>query len=390
MRKFLFLVFLSIELFSYELGNFLSPNYSELFGLQLQKSKTQEKLNSLSWISPIIFSFQRNWSNQIEGGWHPYNSYSIGIEQPIFKSGGIFFGIKYAKSSYYLAKYKIIQQKVNLNTQAAQLLFQIEQTKLNLQKLKLQIKNSNIEIKKTKELFDAGLYGSEVLENALVRGDEANIAYLNLEAELETLKAAFKKISNRDLNNISLPKLRLLSLQEYMNNNLDIKIALAKRLSSKYYKSVVRSKYLPTISVGARYTKISNAKPQTKDAFTNYNLKISMPISINMKNDLEIAKLDNLISQIDLKNIRKAQKIEYQTVLKRLKIINNKIKLSKKEANAYKRLLKSTKELYRAGQKSIDDVNMIKNSLKIKLLDIKIFKIQKDLELLKLYSKVDI
>jgi len=388
MKRLLLPLLFGATLNANELENFLSPTYNELFDTELKKSFAQSKYNSLSWISPVTLGFERSWSNQIEGGWHPRNSYSIGIEQPIFKSGGIFYGIKYAKSNYSLAKATTIGQKVKLNTQAHELVLQIKQLKLSIAKLKLQIKNAKIEIKRAKELFDAGLFSSVELDNALIKKDEANIALFDLEANLANLIASFKKVSNKDINSIKLPKVRLLSKDEFLANNIDIDIAKAKRQSSKNYAKMVRSKYLPTVSLGARYTKISNAQPHTKDAFTNYSLKVSMPISVNTSNDLEVAKLDSIIDGIKIKNTKIAQSIDYDTTLKRVKSIEQKIAIANKQIKAYKRLYKSTNEQYKAGQKSIDDVNLIKNSLKIKKLDKYIYTYAKSIEILKLYEKV--
>ncbi len=388
MKKHIIALFLGSSLFANELIEYISPSYRELFDLQLQKSIAQGRYNSLSWISPIMLSFERSFNNQLEGGWHPKNVYSIGIEQPIFKSGGIYYGIEYALSNESLAKLSTIKERSKLSSSAVSLLFQIKQIKLNIKKLKLQINNAKIEANRAKEQFDAGLVDSVFLDNALVKVDEANIALFGLEANLETLKAEYKKIGNLDLKDAKLPKLRLLSKDEFLAKNTELEVAKAKALSSKYYSKVIRSKYLPTISVGARYTKLSNTQPNTKDAFTNYSIKVSMPISINVSNELEVAKLDSLISAINVKNSKRAQIATYEAVKRRVKLIDKKILFANKEANRYAKILKSTKELYRAGQRSIDDVRLLQNSLKIKRLEANIYKIEKSLELLKLYERV--
>jgi outer membrane protein TolC len=388
LKKLLFVILFSSLLFSSELDRYLSLSYKELFDLELQKSIVQGKYNSNSWVSPIMLSFERSWNNQAIGGWHPQNIYSIGIEQPIFKSGGIYYGILYAKNNKSLSLLSTIKERSKLSSSAVGILFQIKQLKLSIKKLKLQIDNAKIEIKRAKEQFDAGLVDSVFLDNALAKGDEANIALLNLKENLALLEAEYEKIGNSALKESKLPKLRVLSLDEFLSKNTDIEVAKAKTLSSKYYVKAIRSKYLPTISVGARYTKMSQSAPKTKDAFTNYSLKVTMPISINAGNEIEVAKLDSLISAINEKNSKKAQIALYKSVVNRVKLINKKIKIAKKEASAYARILKSTKSLYSAGQKSIDDVRLLKNSYKIKVLDYKIYKIDRDLELLKLYERV--
>ena len=386
--RLLFIVSLILNsLIAKEIDSYLSNLYKEMFNLELKKSEVQKNYNSLSWLSPIMLSFERSWSNQIDGGWNPNSIFSIGIEQPIFKSGGIYYGIKYAKSNYALTYANTIKERAKLNSSALGLLYQIKQTNLSIKKLKLQVKNVNIEVKVAKELFNAGLVDSIYLDDALLKESEANIALINLESTLQDLKAQYQKIGKRGVKS-KLPKLKMLSLEEFLRRNSDISVAKAKALSSRYYAKMIKSKHLPTISVGARYTKLSHPTPPAKDAFTNYSLKVSMPISVNRGNEIEVAKLDSLISSLKVKTTLVEQKATYRAIKKRVNLIDKKIAFAKKEARAYKRILRDTINLYHSGQKSIEDVNLLKNSLEIKRLDIKIYKVQKNLEILKLYERV--
>ena len=371
-----------------ELKNLLNDDYKHLFDLELQKSFAQSRYDSLSWISPIILSFQRTWNTQVEGTTNPINQYTISINQPIFKSGGIYYGIKFAKANYNLSKISIIKRKKELIAKAIELLYRIKKSKLAIKKLKLQIKNSDIEINSKEELYNAGFSSSIDLDTALAKKDEAQIALLDLKNSLQELKAAFRKISYKNPDSLTLPKLSIVSKEKFVNSNLDIDLAKAKAKAKEYAYKMTRSKYLPTISVGASYTKVSKAKPFSKDKFANYSLQISMPISVNMGNDLEKAKLDTLISKLDAKIKYKDSLVDYNLVLKKLNIINRRVALAKKEARIYKRLLASTINLYKAGQRSKSDVDLLRNSYKIKRIEAKIYSIDKQIELLKLYSKM--
>jgi len=375
--------------FSSELTNYLDNNYNELFDMELQKSIKESDYNSLSWISPIMLSFERSWDNTIEGTSNPQNRYTISINQPIFKSGGIYYGIKSARSSYNLAQINILKQKNELIAKAIEILFQIKQSRLTLKKLDLQVKNAIIEIKQNQELLDAGLSDTVSLDNAIAKKESALIAKLEMQSNIEELKAAFAKISNKNPDKLKLPTLKLVSKDRFLNSNLDIDAANAEVINNKNLQALTRSKYLPTVSVGASYTKFS-PKPfgMRKDSVTNYSLSVSMPLSVNMNNDLEIAKLNSIISSIKAKQTKKDAKVDYNLVLKKISIINRKIALAKKEASAYKRLLKATKNLYKAGQRSKSDVELFRNSYKIKKLDAQIYSVAKQIELLKLYKKM--
>ncbi len=370
------------------LENFLSQNYNELFSLQQAKSQKDADFESLSWISPVTLSFERRWSNQLRGGWHPVNSYSIGIEQPIFKSGGIFYGIKYAKSNLQLATTNIAKSKLDLKASAIELALKAKQTEYAIKKLRLQIANRDIEIATLKELYGAGLASSIELDNALVKKDEATIALLDLEANLALLKASFAKLSDRSLNSIKVPHLKAPTMQEFLERNVDIALAKAKsRVTRNLYK-MTRSRYLPTVTVGAHYTKLSHTPPEQKDAFTNYSLRVTMPLSVNTGNDLERQKLNSLLSKVEIKNSLRAAKEDYKVALKKVAIINKRINLAKKEVATYSRLLKKTRDLFKAGQKSKQDVTLLANSKRVAQLNVKIYRIEKELVLLGLHKKV--
>lgn len=374
--------------FSQGLENFLSASYNELFDLQLQKSKKDGDFDSLSWISPVTLSFKRTWDTQTPGSSNPFNTFSIGIEQPIFKSGGIYQAIKYAKNSARLSKLSVIKNRLSLQSSAIELALKIKETKLSLKKLKLQIKNSNIEIKSIKELYKAGLSDSVTLDNALVKQDDARIARLNLQATLETLRASFRKISDQNPDGVSIAKLRRLSKERFLSHNIDLDVANAQVAVAENVMKMKRSSYLPTLSVGARYTKVSKAAGGLRDAFTNYSLSVSMPLSVNVGNDLERSKLSSIIAKVQARNSVKAAVQDYKEAIKRVEITNRRIALARAETASYKRLLRSTRSLYKAGQKSRQDVEIIENFLKMKRLDVQIYTIERELILLKLHAKV--
>ncbi len=371
-----------------ELKNLLNNNYNELFDLELQKSIAQKNYNSLSWISPIMLTFERDWDTRISGHTRPINRYSISINQPIFKSGGIYYGIKLAKANYYYQRANIIKNKNALIARAIELLYQIKQTKLTIEKLKLQVKNGNIEINSRSELYKAGISDSIELDKALAKKDEAEISLLDQKAKLAELIGEFKKISSKNPNNLKVPELTLVNKDKYVSSNVDLDIANTEVITKKYAYKVTRSKYLPTVSVGYSYNKLSRREFYPRKKYSTYSLRVTMPISVNMGNDLEMAKLDTMISKLKVKNTKIKVEEDYDSVVKKIAAINRRISLANREAKIYKRLLRSTRSLYKAGQKSINDVILLKNSLRMKRLDAKIFYYQKQLVLLKLYTNM--
>jgi hypothetical protein len=72
-----------------------------------------------------------------------------------------------------------------------------------------------------------------------------------------------------------------------------------------------------------------------------------------------------------------------------LDILDKKIVLAKKDEKVYKNLYRLTKNLADAGEKTSFDADIMYNSLQIRKLDQEIYKIDKQIQLLKLYVRVE-
>jgi len=80
----------------------------------------------------------------------------------------------------------------------------------------------------------------------------------------------------------------------------------------------------------------------------------------------------------------------YEMILKRVEIVKEKIFLANEDLKLYKSLLKSTKEQFEGGEKTIYDVEIMENSLKTKEIDKEIYDIDIQLLLLELYKKMEL
>ena len=385
MKRVFVLLFASI-LSASEIENLLSQSYNELFDLKFQQNISDKNYNSLSWLSPVMLSYEKSWSNQIGDDYDSQERFSVSIDQPIFKSGGIYFGIKYAKAKAHANALAIAKEKKQLITQAIELVTNYHITKLNILKLKKQLKINDIEIQNAKELYEAGMVDSLALDDALVKKDQNSLSLLNLEKTLTEIEEAFRKISSKNIKKLKPPKLKLLSEKEFLAKNIDISLAQANTKTLRYLYKMTRSQYLPTVSVGGSYNKITPPALGTNSNFKNYYLRVSMPLNMNAKNDIQRAKLNYLIQKIDTKHSFTDAKAFYKSIKKKVRIYNRQIALSNKELRIYKRLVDSTKRLFKAGQRSKYDVETMQLSYQIKKLDKSIYKLDKELEILKLYK----
>jgi hypothetical protein len=107
-----------------------------------------------------------------------------------------------------------------------------------------------------------------------------------------------------------------------------------------------------------------------------------------MFSDIEASKVAHLKAQTEVIERKNTIDSEYKLIRSKLRIIDKKIKLAKKDEKLYNRLYKTTKNLERAGEKTSFETAMMKNSLQIRKLDQKIYYLDKQIELIGLYTKV--
>jgi len=384
---------LSVALFSMdELPDILSENKSKIFNYQKEKNQIESDKLQKSWISPIVVSYKKNYSEQLISGRVDTGSFSIGIDQPIFKSGGIYFAIKYADAIRGLNGTSIEIQKRAMIGNALSILYNLKKLALNQKKLRLLVKNDNIDILQKRDSYDSGLIDSSFLDQSILKKNSDEIQLLDIELSIQKLKNDFYLLSDKNPSSIKLPKLKLIKESRYKGKNLElVKEKFAVREKS-YSSKMTWTKYLPTISIQARYTDSDPSaifvNPNLKEAYNSYGFTISMPISINSLRDIESSKVSYMEAETKLMDKKKDIENEYKLVLKNLAILDKKISLSKKDEKLYKSLYKSTKNLQKAGEKTKLDTELMGNSLKIKKYDQQIYRIDKELQLLSLYIKV--
>lgn len=395
----LVLLYLSCNLLNanhLKLQNYISTLKQSEFSYDYKQNKENSLKLRDSWIQPVNLTYVYSKSN-------PYNivqSYkttTISINQPIFESGGIYFGIKYADNTRKYNKYSIDIQRRKLITKAISLLIQIRQIELEQKQQNLKIQNSKINLIQIKQQYLTGQIDSGSLDNAIIQKNSATQALYNLQTSKQQLIAQFKSISDLNYKTAKLPRLTLVTKRQFLNNNLLLDKQKAQKEQSKYNKLVTEVKYLPSISLNAGYnwTRTNNQSYgnsgiafSAATRYYNYGFRISMPLDYNSLRDIEVAKLSYLKSQDLLTDQKRASKAIFQQVIQNLQNYNKKIQLAKSSTELYLELLSQTKARYKVGKKTIYDVDTLKNSLKIQQLDIKIFNLDKQLALLNLYEQL--
>lgn len=382
-------------LYAGELGSILSNNKALLFDYQLQSNELESDKLTNSWMNPVRLQYSRNYSTQFGDQTIDTGSYSVIVDQPIFRSGGIYYGIKYAQAFRDANEADIQLQKRTMIGDAVSILFNLKKTKLEQEKMRFQIKNDAIDIMQKRESYEAGLLDSSFLDQAMLKKSQDETTLLQLELNLMEFKQKFSLLSNKNPNNLRLPSLKLMSKTKYRDENLELKRDRLRAQQSDYNEKVTWAKYLPTVSLQGQYTDGDInplfARPDSflQEKYYNYGFSISMPLDINAFSDIELAKVEKLKAAVEVLDKKEQIKEEYNWIENSLGILDKKIALARKDETVYTNLYTLTKNLARAGEKTSFDADVMRNSLQIRRLDQQIFAIDKQIQLLKLYIRVE-
>ena len=395
LKKYLILcsLFAVSLVYADELSDILSSNKNILFDYQFQSNTAQSDMLENSWINPIMLQYRKNYSKQFTNKTVQTGSFSVGIDQPIFRSGGIYYAIKYAQVLRGANEVEIKLKKRETIGQAVKLLFEMRKLKLEKKKLALLIKNDAIDIRLKSESYDAGLIDSSFLDQAILKRNQDETKLLELETSFMTFEQSFSLLSDKNPHTLRLPKLSVISALKYKGNNLELARDKLRAEEKGYNSKITWAKYLPTVSVQARYTDEDLnplfARPGIEEQYFTYGFSISMPLNINIFSDLEASKVEHLKAKTEVIERKSTISKEYKLVQSKLKIIDKKIALAQKDEKLYQRLYLTTKNLEKAGEKTSFDTALMKNSLDVKKLDRKIYTIDKQIVLLELYTKVE-
>ena len=123
------LLFVSV-VFADELGNILSDNKELLFDYQFQSNELESDQLSRSWVNPVVFQYRQNHSTQFIDRTTKTGNFSVTVDQPIFRSGGIYYGIKYSQALRAANLTEIKLQRRQMIGDAVSILFNLKKTKI--------------------------------------------------------------------------------------------------------------------------------------------------------------------------------------------------------------------------------------------------------------------
>lgn len=372
-----------------KLDSYISKNKKEQFDYDLKKNEAESSKLRDSWIAPLNLNYTNAKSNPYKEQ-QTSESTSVKMDQTVFQSGGIYYGIKFAEASKIYSNYSIDVAKRKLIKDAVSLLMQIKQLELKISKQKLQIKNSEINLTQKKEGYLNGQLDSGFLDSAIVERNVMIQTLYDIETNKERVISKFHVLSDLDYESALIPNLSPITKEQFLEQNIVLGMSESEIIKNGYAKDLRVTKYLPKVNVTAGYNwDESDSTFQfgtNKKEYYNFGVKATLPIDINSFRDVESAKIDYLKSKLVVADVKKELNAIFEQVMQNIENLERKKQLSIENRDIYDKLLSDTQDLFRAGYKTEYDVEMLQNSLEIHKSDIKIYEIDKDLELLTLYE----
>ena len=380
-------------LYADELSHILSENKESLFDYDFKSNELNSDMLSKSWINPVVVRYGKDYNTRFKTGTVDTGTLSVYIDQPIFKSGGIYYAIKYSDALRNANRAEIKIQKRKMIGDAVSILFNLKKNRLEQKKMRYFVKNDKIDILQKEDSYSVGILDSSFLDQAILKKSQDEAILLELELNYLELQQRFSLLSDKNPNNLRLPKLKMLSKKNYTEGSLELKKDVLRQEEASYNAKMTVTKYLPTVSLQGQYTNgdLNPLFPNNgmNERYYNYGFSVSMPIDINALTDIEASKVANLRAATQVLDRKDTVEQEYQWIYNSLHILDKRIDLAKKDEKIYASLLRSTKDLVKAGEKISLDSDIMSNSLHIRKLDQQIYYIDKQLKLLQLYIRVE-
>ena len=364
----------------------LSEKRLKNFDLTKEQIKEDSSKLRKDWINPITYQYTNNLGEDFKT-----QRSMISINQPIFQSGGIYEAIKYADNSYKYADLDLAQQKKELIKEALNILFNIEKTNLNIQKAQYTLENAKIDVNRKKEQVLNGFLDASYLDDALLTLNTTKHNLVDLKYQKEELINNFNNISSSDYTNFELPTFTIFSEKEFLENNINLKKIEADIDKKGNYSFMTMAKYLPSVNAYYNYSKYHETDDNiklTKENDQTFGVSVTVPFDSRTFNDVQSKRIDYLKSKLNLENKISDEKTFFKSKLQKLSMLDERLQITRDDLEVYNSILKTINEEKIAQIKTQSDLDTLQNSQKIKSLDLKIYEIDKQLELLEMYVKL--
>ncbi len=386
-KIFLLLIFvLSINLFAFD-ESLLKEEKQDILQQKEAEIRASSKQLKYNWISPLNLSASTSKSNtQDDFGYDT----SIQLNQDIFRSGGIGEALEYGDLKLAYDLIGLDKERTILYQELFVSLLKLEKLKFSLEQTEYKLKNGDIEVFLKKEQYKIGTVDITELNRALMDKNSILKTLLTTKTTLLNQKIRLTKLTDITLEKIKIPHFKLLSKEHYLKNNINIlKVKLQNKLAKSAY-NITKSDYLPKLSVNAQYgyqdTKVSSLQnSKTNHDYHSLGLNLSMPLDYNTKAALQEKKAISIRTKLEITDLEADEIALYNEALHQIENYQDHSKVIEKNILLYDELIDIGEKGFKSGYKSGYDVETLKNTKIIDLVEIKINDIDIQIEQVKLH-----
>jgi len=370
-------------------SSLLSALKQEKLNIDKQKIELESDNLKFDWVEKVIGAYSLTNNDEKKGSVDNAESFSITIDQPIFKSGGIYYAIQYAGANREFLRLSTTLSEQNLIKSVILSWLMMKKYDLQIQRQNYLIANAKIDIIRKKEQYESGFLDSSFLDQAILAKTNLEKSLIDMESARYTQLMNFQSLSDADYMEITPPTFQMVDRNEYINKSLAIAQQNSESKKAEYLKKMTVANYLPTLSIFAGYYDYSDNSNTSDDSYNQIGLKVSMPLlDVNRGRTIEIRQLEYLKAKLEIQDIEKEEGNLYQDYVKKVELLNKKIDIVTNDAKLYDSLLTSTKESFKAGETTEYDVANLNNSKQTMILDKKIYEIDVQTVLLDVYAKM--
>jgi outer membrane protein TolC len=380
------LLFISIFSISHLYGldlTLLTHQKQEIFKKKKEIIEASAKQLKYNWISPLHLSSSLNQSNSNSG--LGYNA-SIQLNQDIYRSGGIGHALSYADAQLAYNLLSLEMENAQLYQELFVGLLTLQRLKVELEQAEYQLKNSEIAIFLKTQQYKTGAVDITELNNALMSKNSTLKTLLTTKKTILSQQIALRQLTDTPLEQIKIMPFKSLAYETYIQSNFNFLQAMFNSQLTDTEYEIQKTNYLPKVSVSGQYGYQDRTTNYTQDnTFHSVGLTLSMPLDYNEKASLEENYASFLKSKLDIGDIKADEEAFYKQGQTAIANYQEYIEVTQKNMALYKELIDVSDQGFKAGYRTGYDLQTLKNTKIIDELEIKINKINIQIEEAKLH-----
>jgi outer membrane protein len=342
------------------------------------------------WLAPLNLSLSISEGQTAFGGEKSTTQRAAAsISQDLFRSGGIYYAIRYADAKQGFDTVGWETENASLAQQIVTSVLTLRRSEYELRQSKARLDNYDIEIFLKQQEYEAGNIDITLLNNAIMDKNTELKNYLGIKYTITETRLELAKLSDLDPETVLLPEFELVDRETFLERSYSRVSAERQSLLSETEYKVTRASYLPAISfeASAGYLDYESETPGAdyNGDFYTLGATLAMPLQYNSLATLEESRATVLQRRSELLDSRREEGYAFEQALSRIEIFHEYIDVTAKNLALYKELIDVTEQGVEAGYYTGYDLQTLKNSRVIDESTIKINEINIQIELAKLH-----